>query len=90
MATETATRTLRNYIGGGWVEAAGDGTLEDRNPATGELTALVPLSGAADVDAAARAAREAQPAWRATPPQKRARAVIALREALWERQEDIA
>ena len=90
MATETATRTLRNYIGGGWVEAAGDGTLEDRNPATGELTALVPLSGAADIDAAARAAREAQPAWRAVPPQKRARAVMALREALWEHQEEIA
>ena len=90
MATETATRTLRNYIGGGWVEAAGDGTLEDRNPATGELTALVPLSGAADIDAAARAAREAQPAWRAVPPQKRARAVMALREALWEHQDEIA
>ena len=65
METETATRTLRNYIGGGWVEAAADGTLEDRNPATGELTALVPLSGAADIDAAARAAAEAHPAWRA-------------------------
>ena len=92
MATETeqATRTLRNYIGGGWVEAAGEGTLEDRNPATGELAALVPLSGAADVDAAARAAREAQPAWRAVAPQKRARAVMALREVLWEHQEEIA
>ena len=90
MATETATRTLRNYIGGGWVEAASDGTLEDRNPATGELTALVPLSGAADVDAAARAAREAQPAWRAVAPQKRARAVMALRAALWEHHEEIA
>ena len=90
METGTATRTLRNYIGGGWVEAAGDGTLEDRNPATGELTALVPLSGAADVDAAARAARDAQPAWRALAPQKRARAVIALRDALWEHQEEIA
>jgi malonate-semialdehyde dehydrogenase (acetylating)/methylmalonate-semialdehyde dehydrogenase len=90
MATETATRTLRNYIGGGWVEAAGDGTLDDRNPATGELTALVPLSGAADIDAAARAAREAQPAWRAVPPQKRARAVMALRDVLWEHQDEIA
>ena len=90
MATETATRTLRNYIGGGWVEAAADGTLEDRNPATGGLNALVPLSGAADVDAAARAAREAQPGWRAVAPQKRARAVIALRDALWERREEIA
>ena len=73
----------------GWRPPAAE-TLEDRNPATGELTALVPLSGAADIDAAARAAREAQPAWRAVAPQKRARAVIALREALWERQEDIA
>ena len=90
MATETATRTLRNYIGGGWVEAAGEGTLEDRNPATGELSAMVPLSGAADVDAAARAAAEAQPAWRAVAPQKRARAVMALREALWEGREEIA
>jgi malonate-semialdehyde dehydrogenase (acetylating)/methylmalonate-semialdehyde dehydrogenase len=90
MATTTETRTLRNYIGGGWVEAAGGDTLEDRNPATGELTALVPLSGAADVDAAARAAREAQPAWRALAPQKRARAVMALREALWASREEIA
>ncbi len=90
MATETATRTLRNYIGGGWVEAAGDGTLEDRNPATGDLTALVPLSGAADIDAAARAAREAQPAWRAVAPQKRARALMALRESFWEHREELA
>ena len=42
---DTESRTLRNYIGGGWVEAAGEETLEDRNPATGELDALVPLSG---------------------------------------------
>ena len=90
METETATRTLRNYIGGGWVEAAADGTLEDRNPATGELTALVPLSGAADIDAAARAAAKAQPAWRAVAPQKRARVVMALRTALWEHQDEIA
>ena len=58
MAIETDTRTLRNYVGGGWVEAAGGETLEDRNPATGELAALVPLSGETDVDAAVRAARE--------------------------------
>ncbi len=99
MATETAdrrpqtaegARTLRNYIGGGWVEAVGADTLDDRDPATGELAALVPLSGADDVDAAVRAARDAQPAWRAVPPQKRARALIALRESLWERREEIA
>ncbi len=90
MEAGTATRTLRNYIGGGWVEAAGSETLEDRNPATGELSALVPLSNDTDVDAAARAAREAFPAWREVSPQQRARAVIALREALWERREELA
>ncbi len=86
----TDIRTLRNYIGGGWVEAAGSETLEDINPATAEISALVPLSGEADVDAAVSAAREAFPAWRATPPQKRARAVMALREALWANHEELA
>ena len=90
MATETASRTLRNFVGGGWVDAAGGGTLDDVNPATGEVAALVPLSGEADVDAAVRAGREAFPGWRSTAPQKRARAVMALREALWANQEAIA
>ena len=86
----TGTRTLRNYIGGGWVEAAGSETLQDVNPATAEVAALVPLSGEADVDAAVQAAREAYPAWRGTAPQKRARAIMALREALWSGREELA
>ena len=80
-----AARTLRNYAGGRWLEAdAPGGALEDHDPASGELAAMIPLSGPVDVDAAVRAAREAQPEWRAVPPQRRARAVMALREALWE------
>jgi malonate-semialdehyde dehydrogenase (acetylating)/methylmalonate-semialdehyde dehydrogenase len=72
------------------VEAAGNGTIEDRDPATGELAALVPRSAVADVDAAVRAAAEAQPAWAATPPQERARSVLALREALVAHRAEIA
>jgi malonate-semialdehyde dehydrogenase (acetylating) / methylmalonate-semialdehyde dehydrogenase len=82
--------TLPNYVAGAWVPATSTETLDDVNPATGEVTALVPLSGAADVDAAVRAAREAQPGWRALAPQRRARAVIALREALWANREELA
>jgi malonate-semialdehyde dehydrogenase (acetylating)/methylmalonate-semialdehyde dehydrogenase len=86
-----AARALPNYVAGRWTDAdAPEGALEDRDPATGEVAALVPLSGPGDVDAAVHAAREAQPAWRAVPPQRRARAVMALREALWARREDIA
>ena len=76
-------------MGGEWQGTAGD-WLEDTNPATGELTGLVPLSGAGDVDAAVGAARGAQPAWRAVAPQRRARAVMALREALWASRDEIA
>jgi malonate-semialdehyde dehydrogenase (acetylating)/methylmalonate-semialdehyde dehydrogenase len=72
------------------VEAAGEGTIEDRDPATGELAALVPRSAAADVDAAVRAAAEAQPAWAATPAPERARALMALRETLVEHRSEIA
>jgi malonate-semialdehyde dehydrogenase (acetylating)/methylmalonate-semialdehyde dehydrogenase len=82
--------TLRNYVGGRWRDAAGSESIEDRDPATGAVTALVPLSGEVDVDAAVSAAREAQPAWRDVAPQRRARAIMRLRHELVERREDLA
>ncbi len=90
MATATEARTLRNYIGGEWVDAAVDSTLEDRDPATGDLSAYVPLSGREDVDQAVRRASEAQPGWRAVPPQERARAVLAFRDALVDHKDELA
>src|SRR5215207_2171282 len=89
MATAAEARTLKNFVGGSFVDATVDRTLEDRDPATGELAARVPLSGAADVDAAVQAARQAQPEWRAVPPQQRARAVLALRDALVADREEL-
>ncbi len=89
MATAAEARTLKNYIGGSFVDAVASERLDDRDPATGELAARVPLSGSADVDAAVRAARDAQPAWRAVPPQERARSVLALRDALIRNRQEI-
>ena len=86
----SGVRVLPNYVGGSWAEATGAETLDDIDPASGRMLARVPLSGTAEVEAAVAAAREAQPAWRGVAPQRRARAVMALREALWERREDIA
>jgi malonate-semialdehyde dehydrogenase (acetylating) / methylmalonate-semialdehyde dehydrogenase len=88
--TSTDVRTLANHIGGAWASASGDATLEDRDPATGELLAQVPLSTAADVDAAVTAARAALPGWRRTSPMVRARAVMALRDVLYEHQAELA
>ena len=78
----TALRTLNNFVGGHWTPVGGDDALEVRNPANNDLLAMVPLSKRADVDAAVAAAREAQPAWAATSPIVRARAVFKLRELL--------
>ncbi len=89
-AAPTATRTLGNYAGGQWRPADDLDAIDDIDPATGEVPARVPLSGPAEVNAAVTAAREAYPAWATLAPQKRARAVMALRTALWENQEEIA
>jgi malonate-semialdehyde dehydrogenase (acetylating) / methylmalonate-semialdehyde dehydrogenase len=84
------TRTIKNYVGGTWVDAGTDELLEVTNPANGATLAQVALSTAADVDAAVRAAREAFPGWRATPPLERARACFELRHRFEERKDDLA
>ncbi|HEY1914088.1 MAG TPA: benzaldehyde dehydrogenase [Streptosporangiaceae bacterium] len=54
----------------GWNSARG-GVIETIEPATGEVLATVGLANAADIDAAAAAARRAQPEWAAqTGPQR--------------------
>src|SRR3990170_1390606 len=87
-ATQSAP-LLRNFIGGKWTPArtnAAPGepprTLPVPNPATEELLAHVPLSGADDVDQAVRAARDAFPEWAETPVTERVRYLHAFRAAL--------
>ncbi|HEX6456305.1 MAG TPA: CoA-acylating methylmalonate-semialdehyde dehydrogenase, partial [Solirubrobacterales bacterium] len=89
MATAAEARTLQNFVGGAFVDALADARLEDRDPANGELAAHVPLSGRSDVDSAVTAARGAQPDWRAVPPQQRARALLALRDALVDHRDEL-
>jgi len=86
MDVTTPTRLLDNYVGGSWTPATAGEALDVVNPATGEALARVPLSSAADVDAAARAARAALPAWRAVSTIARARKLFELRERLSARQ----
>ena len=47
---ETAVRTIKNYIGGGWVDADASESLDVANPANGETLAQVPMSSQADLD----------------------------------------
>ncbi len=58
--------------------ADGDGTFDTRNPATGELLAIVAQADAREVDFAVRAARRALPGWQALTGHQRARYLYAF------------
>jgi malonate-semialdehyde dehydrogenase (acetylating)/methylmalonate-semialdehyde dehydrogenase len=80
---------IKNYIDGEWVDSKGE-IREVFNPATGQLVARVPISTTEEVNAAIRAAKEAFPAWRATPPVTRARYLFNLKELLEEHFEELS
>jgi aldehyde dehydrogenase (NAD+) len=69
-------------IDGDDVAAAGNDWLETKDPATGDVLARVPRGGAADVDAAVRAAREAQPAWGALSASERGSLLLAIADRI--------
>ena len=63
---------LLNYIGGEWRRSGAREALNVFNPATAEVIATMPLSPAAEVDAAVQTARVALKDWRQTPAGERA------------------
>ena len=52
LAAQKAPETLKNFIAGRWVASSSGESLVIPNPATEQILAHVPLSNAADVDAA--------------------------------------
>jgi len=64
------------FIGGDWVAASSH--FDSVNPATGKVLARIAEAGAADVDAAVKAARSAQPGWAKLGGHGRARFLYAL------------
>ena len=60
------------------------------NPATGVVTRRVPLCNTADVDSAVKAASAAYPAWRDTPPLRRARVMQKFLQLLQAHQKELA
>ena len=66
------------------------GTLPVYNPATGEVIEQVPLSGAAEVEAAVQAASTAFPGWSRTPVMERVRLMFRFKQLLEEHFEELA
>ncbi|MDQ2940896.1 MAG: CoA-acylating methylmalonate-semialdehyde dehydrogenase [Chloroflexota bacterium] len=80
---------LKNFIGGEWVAAQTSEYLDVPNPASEELLARVPLSTAADVDAAVKAARRAFEDWSELAVPERANYMFLFREALNDYREEL-
>src|SRR5216684_1635502 len=79
------------YIGGKWQPQAGTGSIEVLSASTEEVIGAVPEGTPADVDRAARAARDAfDNGWSQTTVEERASWLNKLAGALKERGEAIA
>ncbi len=81
---------LLNYINGAWCRSGAGERLDIINPATAEVMATLPLSPAAEVDAAARAAATAFREWRQTPAGERVQYLFKLKTLLEEHLDEVA
>jgi aldehyde dehydrogenase (NAD+) len=101
LATETAAPTQvghpseeivrdRLYIGGAWVEPAGDGSIEVIDSTTERVIGRIPEGTPEDVDRAVKAARAGFEAWREVPVEQRVEACMGISAALAERADEIA
>jgi acyl-CoA reductase-like NAD-dependent aldehyde dehydrogenase len=78
------------YIDGAWVPSAGTGTIDVFDSTNGEVFGRIPNGAAADVDAAAKAARAAFAGWAAKSPEERAKYCTRIAEGLGARMDEIA
>jgi alpha-ketoglutaric semialdehyde dehydrogenase len=82
------SKTLSHYINGAFT-GAGD-ALESLNPSdTSDVVARFPDGGAAEVDAAVRAAAAAQPAWAQASPEVRSDLLEKIASALFARAAEL-
>jgi aldehyde dehydrogenase (NAD+) len=78
------------FIGGAFVEPADGGYAPTINPATEEPLAEIAQAGAADVQRAVQAARDAAGAWAALPGLERGKYVFRIARLIQERARELA
>ena len=85
---------LLNFVGGQWMTGSAEAKPSDGlpvfNPSTGEVIAMTPRSGPAEVDRAVRAAQQAFTGWSNTPPTRRAEILFRCRERLNAHRDELA
>ena len=86
----TTSPTLAHFINGSSVEGNSGRFGDVHDPATGRVTARVPLASREDVSAAVSAAAAAFPGWAATTPLNRARVMFRFKALLEQHADEIA
>ncbi|UIY30066.1 CoA-acylating methylmalonate-semialdehyde dehydrogenase [Neorhizobium galegae] len=75
-------REIGHFIGGKHVAGTSGRAADVFNPATGEVQAKVSLASVSEIRAAVENAKQAQPKWAATNPQRRARVFMKFVDLL--------
>jgi len=84
------SKTLFHYVNGTRVDGTSGRFGDVYNPATGEVAARVPLASAAETAGVIEAAAAAFPAWRDTPPLRRAAVLFRFKELLDRNLDELA
>jgi betaine-aldehyde dehydrogenase len=82
-------KTLSNFINGKAAPASSGKSSDVINPATGQVYATAPVSGADDVDRAMKAASTAFEEWRDSTPSERQRALLKIADAFESRADEL-
>ncbi|MGY1704723.1 gamma-aminobutyraldehyde dehydrogenase [Geodermatophilus sp. SYSU D00697] len=80
---------LRNFVGGEHVDATDGRRMDLVDPASGEVFATAPVSGAEDVDRAYTAAANAFEGWRDATPSERSLALFRIADAIEAHAEEL-
>ena len=80
---------LQNFVNGKKVSATSEKVQDLINPATGEVFAQAPVSNAADVDKAMKAAASAFEIWKESTPGERQKAINKIADAIEARSEEL-
>ncbi|MBN9799007.1 methylmalonate-semialdehyde dehydrogenase (CoA acylating) [Pseudonocardia sp. UM4_GMWB1] len=88
--TSTLQKTLHHWVAGARVEGTSGRTSEVTDPATGEVTAHLPLASADEAAEVIAAAKAAFPAWRDTSLTTRTQILFRFRELLDARAPELA
>jgi malonate-semialdehyde dehydrogenase (acetylating)/methylmalonate-semialdehyde dehydrogenase len=84
------TKKLQNYVGGKSTDSSTQRWGDVFNPALGGVASQVPMSTAADVDAAVQVAKAALAGWSATPSVRRARVMFELKHLIDKHMDELA